>query len=346
MADNLSELDIRCSNSCTRSGLTVLVLSIFAFVMLEPLTKTRQLEALIRYMSVRNVINEELNQLETDPVWKDLNSSDLASQASKDWNLAQLLDYRVKSSSGATDPTSSKDLSAPTELRVYANTEILPIHSINQMLDILGDGNLLKEAQHYSIRYNRSIYRWSKLRDRLLLQNSSKIGNIPAGTVSKAEGKEKHNVSISVRDILRKYLTLPQIIELANYEEPDVSEIDFLIKESGKITFPWIGMPLGLRSGALFVEIGLLVSTLYFWLYYREARLSNNFPAHGTLFGVFARTRSSEIMFKAFLCVPPIAACLLAYRSFWATPINSFLAGLVLLSVLLIKYKESLSSTK
>ena len=60
MASNISELDIRCSNSCTRAGLAALFLSAVALMMLQPLTKTKQLNAHLEYLVIRVAMKDML----------------------------------------------------------------------------------------------------------------------------------------------------------------------------------------------------------------------------------------------------------------------------------------------
>jgi len=347
------ELDYRCSASCTRSGLTALILSVLAFVMLEPLTKARQFEALLQYLSGRVGMKESLDRLEGDAAWKVLSAGEMADKAANQWKLAQLLNYKTTADVGVYPPISSVEgnaespskpkadpraPAAPTSIRISTEVLIGPIHTIAELLEKLGDGNMLVQARRHSFKYNRSIFRWSVLLYRLIFgrefspltqHRQERTGNVP--TYSKNQ--------------LSLYLTLPKIKRLINYEMPDSRDIESLLRESNKVTLPWIGMPLRLGSGVLFVEIGLLISTFYFWLYYREAQLSNNFPSDGTLFGVFFRTRFSSMMFEIFITIPAIAASLLAFRSFWITPINAFLAVLVLLAVCLIQFRPRVANS-
>jgi hypothetical protein len=48
-----SELDIRCSDACTRAGLTALLISALAFSMLPFLARREALDALGKYMALR-----------------------------------------------------------------------------------------------------------------------------------------------------------------------------------------------------------------------------------------------------------------------------------------------------
>ncbi len=299
---------------------------------------------------------QEITKLDADPMWKAFKASDLGKEASKAWTLAQLLGYRVESSfaieipeSSAKESLESHDKSerdprlptAPNAVGISKRVLIGPLHSLAEMLEKLGDGDLLAQARHYSFRYNRAIFKWGNLLFQLVrgsIETSEQDFN-------RYRSKESYYVPTYSRDILLNNLTLPEIRTLIIFEMPRSSDIDDFYKDNAKVTLPWIGMPLGLASGTLFVEIGLLISTIYFWLYYREAQLSNNFPAKGTLFGVFFRTRFSIIMFELFVAIPAIAASLLAFRSFWITPVNAFLAVLVLLAVCLIQFQPRAASS-
>jgi hypothetical protein len=67
--------DTRCSNACTRAGLTGLILSTIAFAMLPALDKSRELDALIQYVSMRLSLEEDVKRLEGDAAWKILTTS-------------------------------------------------------------------------------------------------------------------------------------------------------------------------------------------------------------------------------------------------------------------------------
>ena len=64
------QLDFRCSNSCTRAGLTALLFAALAFAMLWPVEKAKQFDGLGKYVSLRLELKDSLDQLEGDPCWK------------------------------------------------------------------------------------------------------------------------------------------------------------------------------------------------------------------------------------------------------------------------------------
>jgi hypothetical protein len=112
-----------------------------------------------------------------------------------------------------------------------------------------------------------------------------------------------------------RYLTLENLRGLASYELPELGEIEPHRKELSYFNLPSLGIPLGLIPATHFIELGLIFTLAYFWLYQREAKLSRNYPAPGTFFGVFRRTFIARQMFKVFTALPAIAATLLAIKS-------------------------------
>lgn len=220
MTNDCSEHDIRCSNSCTRAGITALVLGAVALSMLQPLTKTRALDALLQYVSLRGSLKNELDRLEIDPAWKSLKASDFGDKASKDWNLAQLLDYKVKLSFAPSSVPESQEETkrksavspgpakgppaAPTGLSVTVERRLEPIHVVGDVLTRLGDGALLSRARNYSYRYDWSIYRWASLLYQLLVDSKSKEGvvMVPIPLRQKKQGSSVPNYS---HDELLKY---------------------------------------------------------------------------------------------------------------------------------------------
>jgi hypothetical protein len=111
-----------------------------------------------------------------------------------------------------------------------------------------------------------------------------------------------------------------------------------LLKEHASITLPNLAVPIGFVQATTLVELSTLLSLFYFWQYYREARRSGHFPAAGTLFGVFARTRFTRAVFVVLLCTPPASAAILASKSLWITPENAVVAVFIFVVAVMIRY--------
>jgi hypothetical protein len=314
--------------------------------MLQPLDKTRELNAVLRYLSGRLAMQDALSQLDKDPVWLFLKSSPLGKQASQEWTLAQLLKYQVviegasfrpKSAVSPRQPAPKRDPSspspsqkapsAPTNVSVFSERDIPSIHYIADAFTELSDGTLLSSARGYSNQFNRAIYRWAYLRTYLIVINNAKT-KVPvvAGFPS---GKDSFVPDVS-RDMLER-LTFPQIVQLINAEPVRESELDPLLKEQSSVIISSVGVSVTAIRAASLVEMALVLMALYFWLYYREAKKSDSFPAPATLFSVFAGTTLSRTVFSILLLIPPVAAAFLAEKSFWITPANVVPAILVVI---------------
>jgi hypothetical protein len=109
------------------------------------------------------------------------------------------------------------------------------------------------------------------------------------------DGDDSVKVSGKQANLISK-LTPEMVEQLSKFNLPNIDEGERLLKEA-TITFPTFGIPVNAISGTLFIEAALLLLSAYFWIWYREARLSPTFPATGTVFGALARSKSSRLMF-------------------------------------------------
>jgi hypothetical protein len=341
------QLDFRCSNSCTRAGLTALLFAALAFAMLWPLEKAKQFDALGKYASLRLELKDSLDQLGGEPCWKVL----LKTEGDKvlNWTLSKLMEFRCgrppapKEGKPDKPPPSGSQKEeilekprsnskgdeiapeTPTGFMVWSESTIWEFDRIADILSELGNGELLKLARSYSHRFDRSIYRWEMLRYRILQENR---GGPPVSTPpSKSRGKDPDRS----REEQIKYFRLENLRRLGDYELPELGEIEPLLKELSHFSLPSLGMPVGLIAATHFIELGLVFMLVYFWVFQREAKLSRNYPAPGTLFGAFKRTFISRNMFKVFIALPAVAATLLAIESFsytyWNTVFAVFVVG-------------------
>src|SRR2546425_13072268 len=99
--------------------------------------------------------------------------------------------------------------------------------------------------------------------------------------------------------------------------------LKLLKKEQPDIALPSFGIPIGLLRSITIIELGMLFTLFYFWLYYRDARSSRQFPLRATLFGVVARTPAPGSIFFGFLLIPSATAAILAYKVLWFTYDNA-----------------------
>lgn len=320
-----SSFDIRCSNACTRAGIAILLFTTIAILMLHTMTKAKEFDALGKYASLRLQLKQVIEDLQAEPCWIDLMASDLGNQVLTEWNVSSLMNHKCDSS--VKPKNDSPELRSHGGLRIIYS--LWEADTIADVLCELGDGKLLTDARAYSFRHSQSILRWENMRDRLLSIGRSTQLKLPGYRIP-AKGKAGDRDPMIPRDELLSYLMIEDIITLASYELPDLVQIELLQKELSLVTLSSIGIPIRLIAATNFIEFALLLSVIYFWLFFREARFSESFPAPGTLFGAFGRTHLSKLLFKVLIALPPIASALLAMRSFSYTHLNSISAVFIL----------------
>jgi hypothetical protein len=66
------DVDIRCSEACTRAGTFALLLSAIAISLLSPLDSGNNRTALQSYISLRLALKEEVEQMSANPCWQKL----------------------------------------------------------------------------------------------------------------------------------------------------------------------------------------------------------------------------------------------------------------------------------
>ena len=349
---------MRCSAACTRAGLTAILFAAIAIAVLQPLENATARKALRQYVYLRIQLTNALDQLAANPCWMSLSRGKSADQVLKTWDLSTLMGYecqindsieeseikdKPKQTTLAWEPmfkwnpptVRNGKIGPPQNLRVVY--PLLEIQEVADILTKLGDGAFLTHARLYSDHFNFSIYKWEIFRHSLLMQKQSK------GVVIVIPSKEviRQDPSFPRNELLR-HLTLENVRTLAKYELPILSDAGSSLREKELITLPSIGIPILPESAAIFIELGLLVSLIYFWLYLLEAKRSENFPAPSTIFGVFSNTFITQNIYYIFCTIPAISAILLGIHTFDYTYINIILASFVLLFSSLISYETKL----
>ena len=305
MPQEWPQYDDSCAKSCSRSGVAALLLSAFAIAMLPTLTTTESLNALVGYISRRTTLKEASScGFESDAVWKLLKASDPSAES---WDLARLRVYQGRSSppsAPAAQLAPQDSLAAPTAPTGIAILEpIASIPVIVKTLQELSNRDFLHRARAYNFRYNRLIEPWELQLDEFLVELQGSKGII---------GDERTRTDLVLR------LPLPKVKELTNFHLPELAEAERLVKEAS-FTLPSIGIPLNVTISTQLVEVGLLLVTAYFLIGIEKRGPRRIFLPQGAIFGALARSTSSRIMFNLLIMLPPVAAALVAVKTFWLT---------------------------
>lgn len=376
-----SSLDVRCSASCTRAGVTALILATLAIWILVSFSDMKPYIALSEYVGLRLSLIDNIDMLEQDQCWKNLVSKS-SKESPEKWPFIKLLDYvcnepdlksdskkfrakivfnvtpqkdrnrkqdlkndnnREKDLKNDNNKSSSKEdhmaLSSPTNFALLQG--LTGVTAISDILVKLFDNSFLSVARSYTYKFARSIYKWIMFREKLIAKEgrSSIKGIWGALEIENGQIKFDKIITKEARKNICENLTFEQIKLLAKYELPNLTEIENLGKKFSNISISSLGIPMSFYFASIFGEFALCFVLIYFWLYQREAKYSETYPAAGTLFGVFGRGHLNHMIFLILIAFPPTAAVLLAFFTYPLTRLNIIPATIITIVSILIAYE-------
>ena len=344
---NLCDSNLRCSQACTRAGLIALILSMVALTLLQPLKRERWVEALGKYINHRIQLKEGLEELENDDCWKVFKANEngktavsfpilkfrniFCSYAGTKTkfeivdNPPSLLDPYggiLRFNPGKRKSLGEKGPPPPENLRIL--TPLTAGRKIITAITVLDDNKVLRLARGASNEVNFSIYRWEELRWVLLRKKGTPLiaGNnlgitidrdVPSdkGVSTTGITSDKDVPSDKRTDSFLKDWTLEDLRQLSRFEFLGLEEFTTLTRGL-VLNFKWIPLSLLPSSMLMAIQIGLLFCVVYFWLFQNEAKHAENFPAPGTIFCAFSRSRISRILFLTFVALPSISTGIIA----------------------------------
>lgn len=324
------DVQLRCSEACTRSGTLMLIFSVVAFAMLGAVESAINLNALARYVSLRDSINNALVNLSEDRCWQALRESSHGAAADSEWSIAELAEHNCSTSNPTVVRAAPGEEKATLHVRIEQSvpaaptiTTVTPITSIVEIAEAmrsLGEARLVERAKAARYNFAWSIYRWEMLRFKLHEVNRKRTLEV----ASVVDGPPQMEFYLTETGQIRpesweNYLTLADIRLLAESERPDSVHILEYFEKKRAFQVPAINQSLPVKSAILVVQFVLLMSVMHFWLYFAESRNSQPFPAAGTLFAVFDRTKATRAIYLALIATPLIASAALAVSSFEVT---------------------------
>jgi hypothetical protein len=315
-----SALDRACSASCTKSGIAALLFSAFAMSLMQPLMRIDALQALDEYVSARLRLKTAYDLLASDTCWQALTAESGVAKLP----MARLADRQCFIAEGGkllTDTEAKARLSEASALALLAApppppkefvlfpkpaapTNLMPgmgplaLDEVQRALVVLGQRETLRLATSlFQLRFGWSIYWW--------LRRATEF-NCKTNPECKIDDSSYHfDQNLSVDDVK----------VLAEFELLNSTAVEQAILDESRITLPNARSAVTLGASSNLIEFGIVLSVFYFWLYQQEARESATYPAPGTLFGVFSRSRTSVAVFRLLVMVPAWCAGLVAFQS-------------------------------
>ena len=191
------------------------------------------------------------------------------------------------------------------------------IADLADTLKKLDDSELLTRGRGYSYYFEFSIGRWSQRRSVIVYRNMIG-GHCPLKLIEKPFKKpiEGNFIPEIDPDVLLSCLSLENVRELANYEQPPVDYLDQIGGRFGKDVDVDLGkLPKGVVAASIAAEGLLLFTLIYFLAFAIESLSSVEFPVPGTLFGAFSKTPMTIAMLFLALCLPAASTLAVAIAS-------------------------------
>ena len=371
LTNNSSEptkVDTAASESCTRSGVFALLLTVTLSLLVPYWVERRNEDALGKYISDRVNLANQIERLDEDLLWKEYKASNKAAES---MSIAELMKVSVegpksvpevgaqtKASSTTKagvqrfDPSRPTTPRPPTGLTVSsppAKLEVLL--PIVDLLNQLNDPELLNRVRKVSSNsFEFSIIRWATKRGNLMYENM--VRTMPTNNcfsgwyweIPYKEQKVKDFVPALDKDALLNCLTLRDVRELAQFELPTFSNP---IQLKGSIhrevdVNPSSLMPRDLYTASVLLQLLLFFVIVHFAAFAREAVSSAKFPVQGTLFSAFYGSRGTLLVFLFALWSPLCASLtvVVASRSWSLIPYSVLIGCAVSFTYLVLQRKS------
>lgn len=343
---------IRCSNACTRAGLSALLDVAVTVGMIQPLIREKALDAYVQYANLRLELRDRVETLIHSTCWQGFLKQEGEQRAygiqlklvdelqCAKRQTRPSLSRLLKGISGASEttgdfivtPTQPKippktPPSAPTGFEIHRIEWTLGEEINSALVDLMGAHIMAGGGQHSS-RAERSVNRWKRLIRQRFEDNGWKPKKSEQGRLN---GKTEAYVWEIRENAPLDYLKVRDVLELAEAELPDLSEADLLQAQS-RVTFQQIPIPLDLGTGTILVEFALFLAMGYFLLYQKEAEHSKVSTTDATIFAVFQRSKTRQISFFLLCFLPPVASFLLV--KFSLSEKERYVNGIVFVLVL------------
>lgn len=398
LVGNVSDVDQKCAEACTRSGITILILALISITLMVPLEKGKNLEQLSRYLLLRDNLSDSIEELELNQCWISIKNSEYGEAAENEWTIATLNYYRCtsppskvtgkpKPGTADTEPESpagnfversvrnlpadlliqtKKQLdqitshhevgsgfrnfversvvlvppSAPTDIHLEFGLQ--SAFDIADTLNKLVDRDLIEGARKSNYTYDRLVYRWIVYANQLSRDNqgiylASNGLLVPYNPVAYLKSKREF-IPPSDEDYLWKTLPLRDVKLLSKYKAPDAKDVIALLSDVSKVNLPIANQQFTLLKTAIALQLLMLVCMGYFWLFQQEARVAASYPARGTIFGAFSRTRTTRILYILLVSFAPLSSIALSISAWKETHIILWCSlMLVVASIIILK---------
>lgn len=323
--------------------------------------------ALAHYVTYRTNLAEKINSLDTDEAWQQflashnrdvVESMSLSALSnvivSDEASQATVIEPAQSAKPSIPPPANNTILappSAPTNLRASFAESINTVFAMIALLNKLNDPRLLTQSMRESNYFSVSIMKWGDERNLLITHNmyhhlcnhaSWVVPTLPLGSPV-----PDYFAPLLDKKAMLDCLTLADARELSAFELPafpNPFQADGRIQKDLDIR-PGT-LPADLFTASLCVQFLVAFALLYFSVFAREAILSDTFPANGTIFGAFSRSRGTLLSMLLALFAPLMASIAMSIvsRRVWLLLVNVPILGAEVFAYRVLQGKSYFSS--
>lgn len=340
-ADNYKNHEVRCSSACTRAGITALVLAALAISILQPLSKTRFLDAARQYILLRADMEYALYELDRDECWNAYKSDNPNIEKH---TLRYLMDVNCGLVDGVfkgfrkpqINPDEKKNDSAPNPLTMYIVDTIEPLDNLNNIILKLFNRTTspLTNTMHVSPYFHETIYKWQNEWIYLITQKLKSISTAEYKHFARDESPNdkvdsstikvyRYNIIESVPGRMNfskilllaspnQYADLLTLEDIRQLSKKDTST-SILLNEDTGVDIYTFNTRINPELAGILIGLGLCITLFYFWIFQREAQSSPLFPFPGTLFSVFSKGTVPRVAFFLLIVIPAVSVTLTAW---------------------------------
>jgi hypothetical protein len=333
-----TKVDLAASEACVRSGTFALLLSVALLLMVPSWREQPNYAALRRYLAARIVLATLVDRLPDDPFWQKYK---LSNPGAESMSIAELRDANVEvsrtenkadnipspapSSSDqkpkaklTTRPPAAPNAPASVSAVVTLPLRVTQIGSIADVLGRLNDSDVLTRSRHISNFFRFSIAEWLDKRNGLAFRNQifNKCFSAQLEIPNQLKTSDDFVPQLQNEGLL-KCLTVRDGEEIAHMDMPALLEPPQLGEHVGSQIDVSLGssLPHDLYVASILAQLLLFFMMVHFSAFIHEAVSSPNFPAAGTVFSAFSRSRATLWILFLATFVPLIASALV----FWAS---------------------------
>jgi len=354
-----NKIDTVASEACTRSGAFALLLSVVLLLLIPYWSNRRNHVALAEYVVDRLNLVNAVDSLADMPTWQKYKATHENAEA---MSIAELMKASVEVVSIDTSgpfihiyPPSqppTQDIkgvpSAPTNLRASMQSSIDYIPQIAKELNGLNRSDLLSRSRQVSTFFDNSVSRWATKRINLIYLSYLSKGCTNSVDIQEPGPKKLPDYFVQEvkKDVMLECLSIRSVEELARYELPILTNSTQLGGAVGpEIALSPGSLPRDPYMASVVVQLLLFFVLIHFGSYAREAISSEGFPAPGTLFSAFSRSKGTLLVMLCALWCPFLAALAVTVtsRKWSLVPYTVLVASAVLFAHLTLQRKSYFS---